>query len=154
MPFGLKNVGTTFWWAMTYVFHDLTHIILAYLEKFTAHSKKQFQHLQYLRIIFQRCRQYNILLNPLKCVFCIIVGHYLESSFLNKGSEWTPSRSKPLMRSLLPRICTNYKVFRERPNSYFALFHITQLVPMDSYSCYAMISHSDGINTLKKISIN
>jgi hypothetical protein len=32
MPFGLKNIGSTFQWAMTYVFHDLAHIILAYLD--------------------------------------------------------------------------------------------------------------------------
>jgi hypothetical protein len=36
MPFGLKNVGATFQWAMTYVFHDLSHIILAYLDDLTA----------------------------------------------------------------------------------------------------------------------
>jgi hypothetical protein len=32
MPFGLKNAGAMFQWAMTYVFHDLARIILAYLD--------------------------------------------------------------------------------------------------------------------------
>jgi hypothetical protein len=40
MPFGLKNAGATFQWAMTYVFHDLACIILAYLDDLTARSKK------------------------------------------------------------------------------------------------------------------
>jgi hypothetical protein len=45
MPFGLKNADTTFQRAMTYVFHDLAHIILAYLDYLTARSKKLTQHL-------------------------------------------------------------------------------------------------------------
>jgi hypothetical protein len=45
MPFGLKNVDATFQRAMTYIFHDLAHIILAYLDDLTARSKKHTQHL-------------------------------------------------------------------------------------------------------------
>jgi hypothetical protein len=77
MPFGLKNAGATFQRAMTYIFHDLAAIILAYLDDLTARSKKRTQHLDDLRIIFQRCRQYNIRLNPLKCVFCVTAGRLL-----------------------------------------------------------------------------
>jgi hypothetical protein len=40
MPFGLKNVGATFQWAMSYVFLDLAHNILSYLDDLTALSKK------------------------------------------------------------------------------------------------------------------
>jgi hypothetical protein len=64
MPFGLKDAGATFQRSMTYIFHDLAHIILAYLDGLTTRSKKRTQHLDDLRIIFQRCRQYNILLEP------------------------------------------------------------------------------------------
>jgi hypothetical protein len=45
MPFGLKNAGATFQRAMTYIFHDLAAIILAYLDDLTARSKKRTQHL-------------------------------------------------------------------------------------------------------------
>jgi hypothetical protein len=77
MPFGLKNAGATFQWAMAYIFHDLANIILTYLDDLTARSKKCTQHLDDLRIIFQRCRQYNIHLNPLKCVLCVTTGSLL-----------------------------------------------------------------------------
>jgi hypothetical protein len=56
MPFGLKNAGATFQRAMKYIFHDLAHIILTYLDDLTARSKKHTQHLNDLQIIFQRCR--------------------------------------------------------------------------------------------------
>jgi hypothetical protein len=52
MPFGLQNDGATFQQAMTYIFHDLAHIIVAYLDNLTARSKKFTQHLDYLQIIF------------------------------------------------------------------------------------------------------
>jgi hypothetical protein len=45
MPFGLKNTGATFQRTMTSIFHDLTQIILAYLDDLIACSKKCTQHL-------------------------------------------------------------------------------------------------------------
>lgn len=52
MPFGLNNVGATFQRAISYYFHDLAHIILAYLDDLTTHSKIRSQHLDDLRTIF------------------------------------------------------------------------------------------------------
>jgi hypothetical protein len=77
MDFRLKRTGGTFQRAMTYVFHDIMHIILTYLDDLTARSKKQSQHLDNLQIVLQRCRQYNIHLNPLKCGLYVTTGHLL-----------------------------------------------------------------------------
>jgi hypothetical protein len=90
MTFGLKNAGTNFQWDMTYIFHDLAHIILAYLDDLTTRSKKCTQHLDDLRIIFQRCRQYNIRLNPLKCMFCVTAGHLLGFIVSQSGITMDP----------------------------------------------------------------
>jgi hypothetical protein len=69
MPFGLKNIGATFQRAMTYVFQDLSHIILTYLDDLTARSKKRTQDLDDLWVVFHWCRQYNIFLNPSSVYF-------------------------------------------------------------------------------------
>jgi hypothetical protein len=103
MPFGLKNAGATFQWAMTYIFHDLAAIILAYLDDLTARSKKRTQHLDDLRIIFQRCRQYNIHLNPLKCVFCVTAGCLLGFIVSQSGITMDPLKVKAITEIPPPR---------------------------------------------------
>jgi hypothetical protein len=60
MPFGLKNVGATFQWAMMFSFHDLKHIVEAYLDDLTTHSHKRSQHLLHLHLVFERCHYYQI----------------------------------------------------------------------------------------------
>jgi hypothetical protein len=90
MPFGLKNVGTTFQKDMRYIFHDLYHIILSYLDDLTTQSNKHTQHLDDLQIIFQRCRQSNICLNPLKCMFCITSGCLLGFIISQSGITVDP----------------------------------------------------------------
>jgi hypothetical protein len=37
LPFGLKNDGATFQQAMSYVFHDIKHIMEPYLDDLPAH---------------------------------------------------------------------------------------------------------------------
>jgi hypothetical protein len=83
---------------MTYIFHDLAAIILAYLDDLTARSKKCTQHLDDLRIIFQWCRQYNIHLNPLKCVFCVTVGCLLGFIVSQSGITMDPLKVKAITK--------------------------------------------------------
>jgi hypothetical protein len=44
MPFGLKNAGATFQRAMSYAFHDIKHVIEAYLDDLAARSRKRIDH--------------------------------------------------------------------------------------------------------------
>ena len=74
MPFVLKNVASTFQWAMNFAFHDIKAIVEPYLDDLAAHSRKRIQHPDHLRLIFERCRYYKIRLNPHKCVFCVESG--------------------------------------------------------------------------------
>jgi hypothetical protein len=48
IPFGLKNVGATFQRAMSFSFHDLKHIVEAYLDDLASRSRKRADHPKHL----------------------------------------------------------------------------------------------------------
>jgi hypothetical protein len=77
MPFGLKNSRATFQRAMSFAFHDLKHIIEAYLDDIASCSPNISDHLAHLRLIFERCHYYQIHLNPNKWSFCVTSGRLL-----------------------------------------------------------------------------
>jgi hypothetical protein len=83
IPFGLTNAGATFQRAMDYDFRDLIgKPIEIYQDDLTTISKKRDQHIQHLRMIFQRCREYVISLNPKKSIFGVdkgkLLGHIIS----------------------------------------------------------------------------
>jgi hypothetical protein len=49
MPFGIKNVGAIFQHSMSFYFHDLRHIVKAYLDVLEWRSRKR----AHLRLIFE-----------------------------------------------------------------------------------------------------
>lgn len=53
MPFGLKNAGATFQRAMSYAFHNIKHIIEAYLDDLAARSHKRIDHPSHLYKVFE-----------------------------------------------------------------------------------------------------
>ena len=77
MPFGLKNAGATFQRAMTLIFHDLKSIIEVFLDDLAAHSRMRMRHPYHLRLVFERCQNYLVRLNPHKCIFCVKLGRLL-----------------------------------------------------------------------------
>ena len=55
---------------MTYIFHDYMHdIIECYVDDLLAKSKTREQHPKILIKIFNRLLEFNVHLNPKKCVF-------------------------------------------------------------------------------------
>jgi hypothetical protein len=63
---------------MTFTFHDLKHIVKAYLDDIAAHSCKRVDHSTQKSGLQERCCYYPIRLNPHKCIFCVRSGHPLE----------------------------------------------------------------------------
>lgn len=83
---------------MDYAFHDIRHIIEAYLDDLPSHSKKQVQYLDHLIDIFLRCRFYNIHLNPHKCVFFFECGHLLGFIISKYGIRVDPDNVKAIIQ--------------------------------------------------------
>ena len=70
IPFGLINAGATFHRAMDIAFQGLIgHSVVVYLDDVTVFSKKREDHVFHLKHIFDRCRKYDIALNPKKSIF-------------------------------------------------------------------------------------
>jgi hypothetical protein len=78
MPFGLVNAGETFQRAMDVVFRGLINkCVVVYLDDVTFYSKNREYHIQHLTQIFERCRKYDISLNPKKTLFGVEEGKLL-----------------------------------------------------------------------------
>ena len=98
MPFNLKNVGATFQRAMSYAFHDIKHVIEAYLDDLAARSRKRTDHPSHLRLVFERCRFYKIRLNPNKCVFAVTSGRLLGFIVSNEGIRVDPFKVEAIVQ--------------------------------------------------------
>lgn len=65
MPFGLMNVGATFQRAMDIAFvGEKENFVLIYLDDITVFSSIHKDHLQHLKKVFLKCRQFGISMNP------------------------------------------------------------------------------------------
>ena len=70
MPFGLKNSGATYQRTMTLIFGDMLHKqVEDYVDDLVVKAKSLIEHLLHLRQVFERCREYNLRMNPSKCTF-------------------------------------------------------------------------------------
>ena len=102
MPFGLKNLEATFQWAITLIFHDLKKIIEVYFDDLAAHCRLRVRHPYHLRLVFERCRHYQVHLNPHKCIFCVKVGRLLGFIVSREGIRVDPLKVEAILQ-LPPR---------------------------------------------------
>lgn len=88
MPFGLCNAAQTFQRFIDEVCRGL-HFVFVYIDDVCVFSKSEEEHLEHLKILFERFKKYGIFINPSKCVF-----GQTEIDFL--GHHVTPDGIKPL----------------------------------------------------------
>ena len=88
---------------MIFSFHDLKHIVEAYLDNIVSHSHKRVDHVTHLRLVFERFRYYRIWLNPHKCIFCIRSGRLLGFLVFETGIMVDPLKVEAILQ--LPPPC-------------------------------------------------
>ena len=103
MPFGLKNARATFQRAMTLIFHDLKTIIKVYLDDLAPHSRVRGRHPYHLILVFERCRHYQVRLNPHKLIFCATVGRLLGFIMSKEGIRVNPLKVEEILQFSPPR---------------------------------------------------
>ena len=93
MPFSLKNSRATYQRAMTAIFHDIMHKkIEDFMDNIVVKSKTRRDHLAILRKVFERCRLYELRMNPLKCAFGVTAGKFLGFLVHQRGIDVDPSK--------------------------------------------------------------
>jgi hypothetical protein len=89
---------------MDYAFRDIIrNIIEIHQDDLTTISKMREQHIQYLIIIFQRCREYDISLNPKKSIFGFDKGKLLGHIIYKYGIMIYPTRVEAIKKIPLPK---------------------------------------------------
>ncbi|CAM8988114.1 unnamed protein product [Rhodiola kirilowii] len=95
MPFGLKNAGATYQRAMQKIFEDMMHkTIECYVDDVVVKSKARSDHVQDLRMVFERLRKCQLKMNPLKCAFGVTSGKFLGFVVTHRGIEIDQTKIK------------------------------------------------------------
>ncbi|GLU16821.1 hypothetical protein SLE2022_332350 [Rubroshorea leprosula] len=98
MPFGLKNAGATYQRAMQMIFSDMLHkVVECYVDDLVVKSKRRDDHLNDLKVVFERLRKYQLKMNPLKCAFSVSSGKFLGFIVRHRGIEIDQSKIKAIV---------------------------------------------------------
>jgi hypothetical protein len=104
MPFGLMNAGATFQRDMDIAFaEEKDKFIVIYLDDITVYSDSDEQHLEHLKKVFQKCKKFDISLNPKKSHFRMQEGKLLGHIISKEGIKIDPSRVEGILKINTPR---------------------------------------------------
>ncbi|RDX87448.1 Retrovirus-related Pol polyprotein from transposon 17.6, partial [Mucuna pruriens] len=130
MPFGLKNAGATYQRAMVTLFHDMMHKeVEVYVDDMITKLRTLDQHVEDLRKLFERLRNYRLKLNPAKCTFGVKTGKLLGFIVNQREIEVDPDKVKAIWNMPPPRTKTEVRGFLGRVN------YITSFISQLTTTC-------------------
>ena len=101
MPFGLKNAAQAFQRLMDTVCQGLDFIFI-YLDDILVASHNGHEHIQHLRILFERLRQHGLVVNVAKCKFGLSEIEFLGHMILRHGAIPLPEKVQAITDSPQP----------------------------------------------------
>jgi len=121
LPFGLKNAEATYQRLMEKVFsHLMGNCIEVYVDDMVVKSPSHHQHAQDISAVFSALRQYNLRLNPDKCLFSINRGKFLGFMLTQRDIEANPKKCKAIIEMRSP---TNVKEVQRLTGRLTAICH-------------------------------
>ena len=104
MPFGLKNVGATYQRLVNKMFSkQIGRNMEVYVDDMLVKSKEELTHLDDLRETFATLKQYQMKLNPSKCVFGVASGKFLGFMVSQRGIEANPEKVQAIINMASPK---------------------------------------------------
>ena len=98
MPFGLKNIGTTYQRLVNKMFSkQIGRNMEMYVDDMLVKSKEELAYLDNLKETFTTLKQYQMKLNPSKCAFGVVSGKFLGFMVFQKGIEANPEKVRAIL---------------------------------------------------------
>ena len=111
VPFGLAQAPAYFQALINKVLKGLHKIAVAYLDDIIIFSKSEEEHLEHLRIIFQRLKEAGLKLKRSKCDFMKTQIQYLGHLISSSGIQPLPEKLESIKNMPAPRSPKEVKQF-------------------------------------------
>ena len=112
VPFRLCNAPATFQWLIQNCMGELNFIYcLIYLDDLIVFLWTAEEHLHQLHVVFDRLREYNLKLKPLKCNLFWEEINYLAHQVSKEGIWPSDTNVKAIAEYALPQTCTEIRAF-------------------------------------------
>ena len=104
MPFGLKNARATYQRLVNKIFSkQIGRNMEVYVDDMLVKSKEELVHLDDLKETFTTLKQYQMKLNPAKCIFGVASGKFLGFMVSQRGIEANPKKVQAIINITSPK---------------------------------------------------
>ena len=121
MPFGLQNAAQTFQHFIDQVLRGF-HFSYAYIDDVLVASSSTEEHIQHLRIVLERFKQYGVIIKPSKCVLGVNNLEFLGHQVNSEGIKPLEEKVKAVLDFPLPPTQKKLRQFLGLINFYHRFF--------------------------------